>query len=78
MKPGIIRIGEWTIDLDLDLLSNGKKVIGLTKFKEDMVEKYPDLVEKYRLSSKLIRMRIVKMVAWDSVVNEAIKLNILK
>jgi len=41
--------------------------------------KYPKIVEKYRLKSYLRKnLKIERVIAWDSVIEEAIKSRIIK
>ena len=71
MKKDVIRIGKWSIHLNLDLLATEDRHMKFSEFKEQAIKDHPDIVEKYRLKSSLgPGAKITKNVAWDSVVEE--------
>ena len=79
MKKDLIRVGNWAINLDLDLLVNGNDltIIKFSEWKNRMMKDHPSIVEKFRLKSRVINGKIEKKVAWDSVLDESIKKNLL-
>ena len=52
-------------------------MVSFSSFKDYMTKNYPEIVEIHRLKSKLIKTKgtpkILKIVAWDSVLEQAIE-----
>ena len=52
-------------------------MVSFSSFKDYMTKNYPKIVETHRLKSKLIKAndnpKILKIVAWDSVLEQAIE-----
>lgn len=77
MNKNVIRIDGWVLDLEFNLIIGEEKIIRFSLFKDDMIRLFPDLVEKHRLKSKIVNGAIRKQVAWDSLIDDAIKFGIL-
>lgn len=73
-----IRIKQWNINLDHDYMATKNKGMSFTSFKVFVKKEHPDLVEKHRIKSFLNKdLSPRKIVAWDSLVEECILLNII-
>lgn len=78
-KKGILLVKNWKVYLDDDLMTNKVSSMKFSYFKALMRFKYPKIVEKYRLKSYLRKnLKIERVIAWDSVIEEAIKSRIIK
>ena len=76
-----IRVKDWNVNLDIDKMSNKKSLANFSSFKKYMKTKHPNIIEKHRLKSRLItsqdNIKIEKIIAWDSVLEDAINKNII-
>ena len=78
-KKGILLVKNWKVYLDDDLMTNKVSSMKFSYFKALMRLKYPKIVEKYRLKSYLRKnLKIERVIAWDSVIEDAIKSRIIK
>ena len=77
-KKGTLVIRDWIIDIDDNLMTSGEKMMKFSIFKEYMMSKHPNIVGKFKIKSYLTDdLEIKRMVAWDSVVESAIKEQII-
>lgn len=74
-----IRITDWNINLDLEVMTDKRVLISLPDLKERVFKNRKDLIDKYKIRSKLLPdgYTIKIYVAWDSVIEELIKTNTL-
>lgn len=74
-----IRITDWNINLDLEVMTDKRVLISLPDLKERVFQNRKDLIDKYKIRSKLLPdgYTIKIYVAWDSVIEELIKTNTL-
>ena len=77
-KKGRLVIKNWIVDIDNNLMTSGEKMMKFSIFKKYMMTKHPNIVGKFKIKSYLTDdLEIKKMVAWDSVVETAIKEQII-
>ena len=76
-----IRVKNWNVNLDINKMSDKVNLVSFSSFKEYMLKHHLDICEKYRLKSKLTKskdkLKILKIIAWDSVLEQAIEKNII-
>ena len=76
-----IRVKNWNVNLDIAKMSNRTRLASFSSFKLYMKKNYPEIIEKHRLKSKLVKskgkLKILKIVAWDSVLEQAIDKELL-
>lgn len=75
MANHTIRISKWNVNLDLDVLTDKRVLVRLSDLKEEVFKQRQDLIQKYKIRSKLMPdgYTIKVYVAWDSVLEELIK-----
>lgn len=80
MANHTIRISKWNANLDLDVITNKKVLVRLSDLKEEVFKQRQDLIQKYKIRSKLMPdgYTIKVYVAWDSVLEELIQTQTLE
>ena len=80
MANHTIRISKWNANLDLDVITNKKVLVRLSDLKEEVFKQRQDLIQKYKIRSKLMPdgYTLKVYVAWDSVLEELIQTQTLE
>lgn len=75
MANHTIRIAKWNLNLDLGVLTDKNVLVSFEQLKEHIFKERNDLVQKYKIRSKLLPdgYTIKVFVAWDSVLEEIIE-----
>ena len=74
-----IRIHNWNINLEFDVITDKNVMCKFSDVKKHISDKRPDLVKKYLIKSKLEKgAKIVRIIAWDSLITELIECNLFK
>lgn len=73
-----IRILNWNINLDLNIITDKVVICKVSLLKAEITRKRPDLIQKHKIKSSLYNGKLHRIVAWDSLFEELIESNTLK